>query len=134
MAVVAVTPTRLTAGTFSATLPISGGVVATSTTDGWSIALGSRGTVEGLLIIVLDDGATSTITVKKGDRNPGPAQLADLGDKTQAFAASETRWISLQPGRHEQDDNTITVVPSTTGAKIICFLLPTGIGGGSAIA
>lgn len=134
MAVTAITPTRLVAGTWSTTIAVSSGTVATSTSDGWSIALGSRGTVEGLLIIVLDDGSTSSIVVKAGDRNPGPAPLAGAGDLTQAFAASETRWISLTPGRHEQDDNTITIVPSTTGAKIKCFLLPTGVGGGSAIA
>ncbi len=134
MAVTAVTPTRLVAGTPTTTLPTSGGQTATSTTDGWSIALGSRGTTEQLYVVLLDDGSGCTVTVYAGDRNPGPAQLAAKGDDTFAMAASETFYYAFEPGRHEQDNNTIQMASSDAGTKLLAFLMPIGIDGGSAIA
>lgn len=133
MATTTVTPTRLT-NAFSADILVTDGITATSQTDGWAIALGSRGTTEQLLVVLLDDGSGANLTVKAGDRSPGPAQLAGKGDLTKVMAASDCFWYCPEPGRFEQDNNTIQIVSDDAGTKCIAFLLPVGYEGGSAIA
>lgn len=135
MAVVVVTPTNFAVSVASATLPSSAGVVTTTNSDGWSVTIPRRGSTDKLILLFLDSGATDSITVKKGDYKPGPAFLANKGDLTFALAASETKYLVLESGRFEQDDDTVTI--TCTGAnttKLSAFTMPYAQGGGSAIA
>lgn len=132
MAVTVITPTRLTAGAVSADLNVSDGIVATSQTDGWSVVLGARGKASQLLVVIVDDGSGSTLTFKAGDLPS--AKQASKGDYVVTMAASDCFWWTPEPGRHEQDDQTITIINNDAGAKCIAFLFPYGTDGGSAIA
>lgn len=135
MAVTAVTPTRLVAGTFSADILVSDGVTATSTatdgTGGWAINLSSRGSTDKLIVILLDDGSGAGITVIAGDSQ---APLRAKGNQTKTMAASDCFWFVPESGRFEQDDNTINIVSDDAGTKCIAFLMPVAQGGGGAIA
>lgn len=131
MAVTVVTPTRLVAGSFSADILVTDGIVATSQTDGWSIALGSRGFAAALLVVLLDDGSGANLTVVAGDSN---APLRAKGNLTKVMAASDCFWFTPESGRFEQDDNTINIISDDAGTKCIAFLMPVAILGGSGIA
>lgn len=132
MAVTAVTPTQLVPGTVSNDILDSDGVVADTVSDGWAIALGARGKTQGLLIRLVADGTGDTAVVTAGD-NP-PAMLAAKGALSITLAASDARWIVLEPGRHEQNDNTIVITCGDTGTKLLALLMPYGFGGGSGVA
>lgn len=132
MATTAATPNRLTANTMSDDLNLSDGITATSTTDGWLVALGAKGNTDQLLICLLDDGSGATVTVKAGDYPL--AKRAALGDLTLTLAASDARYLMLEAGRFEQDDNTIQVVSSDAGTKILCFLIPHTRSGGTGVS
>lgn len=131
MAVTAITPFQLVAGTMSDDLNDSDGTVASVVGDGWAIALGTRGSTDRLLLRVLADGTGDTIVVAAGDSQ---APLRAKGSKSYVLAASDCRIIVLESGRHEQDDGTILITCSDTGTKMAAFLMPVAQGGGGAIA
>lgn len=132
MATTAVTPTQLVAGTVSADILDSDGVVADTPSDGWAIALGANGNTDKLIIRLVADATGDTAVVTAGDRPP--AELAGKGSLSITLAASDARWIVLESGRHEQNDNTIVITCTDTGTKCLALLMPKGIGGGSAMA
>lgn len=133
MAVTAIVPIQLVSGAGSLDWNLSDGTTATSQTDGWAITLGTQGDVSRLFFAILDDGTGTTVIAKAGDA-PAAANAAK-GDATlTALAASDARYYTLEPGRHEQNDNTVHVVCVDAGAKMTAFLMPVAILGGSGIA
>ena len=132
MATTAITPTQLVAGTVSADILDANGTVADTPSDGWAIALGAGGVTDKLILKFLTDGSGDTLVVTAGDRPP--AELAGKGALSITLAASDARWIVLESGRHEQNDNTVVITCGDTGTKLLALLMPKGIGGGSAVA
>lgn len=132
MSVTAITPKQLVTNTPSDDLLDSNGTAAGTPADGWSIALGSQGVVEKLLIKLLADGSGDTVTFLAGD-NP-PSLTAGKGDLDVVLAASDVRYLVLEAGRFLHDDNTIKATCTDAGTTILAFLMPVGVGGGSGIA
>jgi hypothetical protein len=132
MATTAITPTQLVFGTESADILDANGTVADTPSDGWAITLGSQGTAERLLLKFLADGTGDTIVITAGD---APLAVnASKGSDSIVLAASDVRYYIVEPGRHEQDDNTIIVTCTDTGSTCKAFLLPVAMNGGSGIA
>lgn len=132
MSVTDITPTQLVVNTRSADITDSDGTVASTPSDGWSIALGSQGRVQGLLLKFLADGSGDTVTILAGD-NP-PSMTAGLGNLTVTLAASDVRYIVLEGGRFLQDDGTVKATCTDAGTTVRAFLLPVAVSGGSGIA
>lgn len=132
MSVTTITPTQLVVNTESADITDSDGTVATTPSDGFSIALGATGTPQRLLIKILVDGTGDTVIFLAGDKPP--ALLAGLGNLSVVMAASDVRYIVLDSARFMQDDNTIKATCTDAGTSLRCFLLPKGYGGGTGIA
>lgn len=129
MAVTVITPTQLVMNTFSADILATDGVVATTPSDGWSIAAGGRNG-DRLFLYFLVDGSGDTITIKAGDRPP--SSLKGLGDLVQVFAASDERRVCVEAARFLQDDGTILVTATDAGSKCAAFIMPKGVTGSSA--
>lgn len=132
MSVTDITPTQLVTNTRSADITDSDGTAAGTPADGWSITLGSQGTVEKLLLKFAADGSGDTVTVLAGD-NP-PALTAGKGNLSVVLAASDVRYVVLEAGRFLQDDNTVKATCTDAGTTVKAFLMPVAIGGGSGIA
>ena len=129
MAITAITAELLTLNTRSADLPfIAGGgsgnaIVATSTSDGFEISPASGEQFDERTVFILgSDGSGGTFTFNAGDRYP--AQRADLGTLVITLAANDGRVISVETSRFLKNDQTIDVIPSTTGLVLSAIHLP----------
>lgn len=131
MATVALTAVQLATNTASADTADADGVTATSTTDGWTLTLPAGATAEKCVFRFLDDGSGATITFYDGT-NPPSAQAA-LGDATFTLAASDVKFFTPST-RFQQTGGVIQCASSDSGTKCTVFILPVGVGGGSAVA
>lgn len=131
MATTAITPKQLTWNTRSDDILDGDGTVAATPADGWAIALGTRGTTDRLILKFLADGTGDTVVITAGDMPP--AMRAGLGSLSITLAANDVRYLALEPGRFEQNDNTIVATCSDSGTTCLAFLLPVTTGGGSGI-
>lgn len=129
MAVTEITAELLTVNTRSADLPFIAGsgsgnaIVATSTTDGFRVSPASGEVLgERLVFILGSDGSGGTFTFNAGDRYP--AQRADLGALVITLAGDDGRVVSVETSRFLKNDQTIDVIPSTTGLVLTAIHLP----------
>ena len=132
MATTAITPKQLVTNTRSDDILDSNGTVADTPSDGWAIALGTQGATARLVLKFLADGTGDTVVITAGD-NP-PAHLGPKGSLSIVLAASDVRYVVLEPGRFEQNDNTIVATCTDAGTTCLAFLLPVAVNGGSGIA
>ncbi len=122
MATTAITPTPLVVNVMSADILDAAGTVATTPSDGWVIAApaGVRDTL--LVLKFLVNGSGDTITIKAGDRPP--SQRTGLGDLALVLAASDVRYIVIDPSRFLQDDGTLLVTATDAGSTCYAFTIP----------
>lgn len=120
MATTAITPTKLEMNVASIDTDDQAGTTASSTTDGWVIAVkGSQGDRCWLKFVA--DASGGTITIKAGARPP--SQEADLGDLTITLAASDVKYVCVDIGRFGKATGSITAIPSTTALKCSAFFM-----------
>lgn len=122
MATTAITPEVLTLATRSSNLPDASGVVATTPADGWVIADISAYQGHQILLKFLADATGDTVVINAGD-NP-PAVRAGLGALSVVLAASDVRYVVIEPSRHMQNDGTITAYCADAGTMCWAMILP----------
>ena len=132
MAVTAITPIQLVLNVASADLPDAAGTVATTPSDGWTITPGAGVPIDKLIFRLLADASGDTVTFLAGDKPP--SELAGLGNLAVVLAASDVKQIVIEAARFMQDDATIRVTCVDAGTSLICFAMPKGALGGSAVA
>ncbi len=122
MATTAITPTPLVVNVVSADILDADGVVADTPADGWVIAApaGVRDTL--LLLKFLADATGDTVVITAGDRPP--SQRSGLGTLSIVLAASDVRYIIIDPSRFLQDDGTIEAVCTDAGTTCKAFTIP----------
>jgi hypothetical protein len=122
MATTAITPLALVLATATVTQADSTGVVATTPAHGWVIADISAYQGHQILLKFLADSSGDTVVIAAGD-NP-PAVRAGLGTLSVVLAASEVKYVVIEPSRHMQNDGTITAVCVDAGTMCWCYILP----------
>lgn len=131
MATTAIAPSVLAFSVPSADILDADGTVATTPADGWVIALGAKGHRGQLICKLLADASGDTVTFLAGD---AVALQAARGNLAVVLAASDVRYIVLESGRFEQDDNSIRATATDAGTSMRCFLMPPTSDGGTALA
>lgn len=124
MATTALTPTILVMDTASADLADATCTDVATAADGWTIAAGLAHSGDRLLLKFVDDGSTATITVVAGDRPP--SQRANLGNLSISMAASDVKYVCVDPARFVQSDGTILVTTDNESERMSAFLIPKG--------
>jgi len=132
MATTAIAPELLVYNTRSADKSVADATVATTPSDGWVISLGSYGAMARLLLFLSVDASGDTFTILAGD-NP-PSLRKAKGNLSIVLAASDERFLILEPGRFVQNDNTVLITCTDAGSGIRAWFLPLSLGGGSAVA
>ena len=123
MSVTVITPVELAFDTVSADIGADcGAIVATTPTDGWTIAKPAGKDWQLAFLYLLVDASGDTITIAAGD-NP-PSARAGLGAKALVLAASDVRLFPIEPGRYQQDDGSLLVTCTDAGTKLACVFLP----------
>ena len=123
MADVAITPTPLVVEVFSADILDAGGVAISDASANEFVIAAPTGVRDTLLLLkFLVDASGDTIVVKAGDRPP--SQRTGLGDLSQIMAASDVRYVIVDPSIHLQDDGTIRVTCGDDGTTCKAFTIP----------
>jgi hypothetical protein len=121
MAVTDITPTELVTDVMSADILDANGTVATTPADGFNIL--AEGIAGGrLLLKFLADASGDSVVIQSGDKPP--AERAGLGDLTLVLAASDVRYVVVDPSRFMRDDGTILATCTDAGTSCKAFLLP----------
>lgn len=124
MAVTAITPIILAVNTASVDHADADATDVTTAVDGFSISAALAHSGDRLLLKFVDDGTGDTVTVLAGDRPPG--QRAGLGNLAITMAASDVKYVVLEPARFLQSDGTILVTCTDEGMRMSAFLMPKG--------
>ncbi len=123
MADVAITPVPLVVEVFSADILDGDGTAITTAADNEFAIAAPAGVRDTLLLLhFVANGSGDTVVILAGDRPP--SQRTGLGTLSQVLAASDSRWVIIDPSRHLQDDGKIRATCGDDGTTCAAFTIP----------